>query len=88
MVEKNASRGGVMGRFAGSVAVLVAADAVISMAHGCGMYVGGKYKAWRKRRDERIRREARQGKKKRKRKNASGRASSKKAKKGSKKKAA
>ena len=61
MAEKNVTRGAA-GRFATSVAVLLAAEAVAGMAASMGTYVGEKYKAWRKRRDERIRREARQGK--------------------------
>lgn len=78
MAKENAGRGSHVGRFAASVAVLVAADAVISMAHGAGTYVGEKYKAWRKRRDDRLRREAQKGKRKKKKKAAPGRSSKKK----------
>ena len=72
MAKENAGRGGAAGRFAASVGIIVAADAVISMAHGAGIYVGEKYKAWRKRRDDRLRREARKGKKKKKKKKKNG----------------
>ncbi len=91
MADKNVNRGDTaLGRFGTSVLVLVAAEAVLGLAHGAGSYVGEKYKAWRKSRDERIRREARQGKgKKRKPKSkTSGRSASEKAKRKAKKKAA
>lgn len=79
MADKSANRGKFAGRFAASVAVLVAADAVISLAHGAGTFVGEKYKAWRKRRDDRLRRETSKGKRKKKKKKAApGRSSKKK----------
>ncbi len=78
MAKENAGRRNAAGRFAASVGIIVAADAVISLAHGAGTYVGEKYKAWRKRRDDRIAREARKGKKKKKKKNGAGRSTKKK----------